>query len=61
MTGVQTCALPISQAFNKFYYENKVMVDEPGTRAARLLLTDAARQTLKVALYLIGVEAPERM
>ena len=30
-------------------------------RAARLLLTDAVRQTLKQALYLIGVEAPERM
>ena len=54
-------SVDLAQAFNKFYYENKVMVDEPGTRAARLLLTDAARQTLKVALYLIGVEAPERM
>ena len=26
-----------------------------------LMLTDVVRQTLKVALYLIGVEAPERM
>ena len=51
----------LAQAFNKFYYENKVMVDEPGVRAARLLLTDAVRQVLKQALYLIGVEAPERM
>jgi len=54
-------AVDLAQAFNKFYYENKVMVDEPGTRAARLLLTDAVRQVLKQALYLIGVEAPERM
>jgi len=54
-------AVDLAQAFNKFYYENKVMVDEPGTRAARLLLTDATRQVLKQALYLIGVEAPERM
>ena len=51
----------LAQAFNKFYYENKVMVDAPGTRAARLMLTDVVRQTLKQALYLIGVEAPERM
>ena len=51
----------LAQAFNKFYYENKVMVDEPGTRAARLRLTDAVRQTLRQALYLIGVEAPDRM
>ena len=54
-------AVDLAQAFNKFYYENKVMVEEPGTRAARLLLTDVVRQTLKQALYLIGVEAPERM
>ncbi|MBQ8964303.1 MAG: arginine--tRNA ligase, partial [Clostridia bacterium] len=54
-------SVDLAQAFNKFYYENKVMVDEPDTRAARLLLTDAVRQVLKQALYLIGVEAPERM
>ena len=54
-------AVDLAQAFNKFYYENKVMVDDPGTRAARLQLTDATRQVLKQALYLIGVEAPERM
>ena len=54
-------AVDLAQAFNKFYYENKVMVDEAGTRAARLMLTDATRHVLKQALYLIGVEAPERM
>ena len=54
-------SVDLAQAFNKFYYENKVMVDEPGVRAARLRLTDAVRQILKQALYLIGVEAPERM
>ena len=54
-------AVDLAQAFNKFYYENKVMVDEPGTRAARLMLTRAVEQVLRQALYLIGVEAPERM
>ena len=54
-------SVDLAQAFNKFYYENKVMVDEPGVRAARLLLTDAVRQVLKQALYLIGIEAPTRM
>ena len=54
-------AVDLAQAFNKFYYEDKVMVDDAGTRAARLMLTDAARRVLKQALYLIGVEAPERM
>ncbi len=54
-------SVDLAQAFNKFYYENKVMVDDPGTRAARLMLTRAVKQLLKQALYLIGVEAPERM
>ena len=54
-------SVDLAQAFNKFYFENKIMAEAPGTRAARLQLTDAVRQTLKVALYLIGVEAPVRM
>ena len=54
-------SVDLAQAFNKFYYENKVMVDEPGVRGARLMLTDCTRQVLKQALYLIGIEAPERM
>ncbi len=54
-------SVDLAQAFNKFYYENKVMVDEPGVRAARLMLTRAVSQVLRQALYLIGVEAPERM
>ena len=54
-------AVDLAQAFNKFYYENKVMVDDPGVRAVRLMLTDAVRQLLRQALYLIGIEAPERM
>ena len=54
-------AVDLAQAFNKFYYENKVMVDDSGVRAARLLLTRAVKQVLKQALYLIGIEAPERM
>ena len=54
-------SVDLAQAFNKFYYENKVMVDEPGVRAARLMLTRATRQIIRQALYLIGIEAPERM
>ena len=54
-------SVDLSQAYNKFYYEHKVMVDDPGVRAARLMLTRAARQTIAKALDLIGLEAPERM
>ena len=51
----------LAQAFNKFYYENKVMVDDPAVRAARLRLTDAVRNLLRLSLYLIGIDAPTRM
>ena len=54
-------SVDLAQAFNKFYYENKVMVDEPGVRTARLMLTRAVKQILCQALYLIGIEAPARM
>ena len=54
-------SVDLAQAYNKFYYEHKVMVDDPGVRAARLMLTRAARQTIAKALELIGLEAPERM
>ena len=51
----------IAKSYNKFYYENRILEAEPGVRAARLMLTQATRQVLKTALYLIGMEAPERM
>ena len=51
----------IAQAFNKFYYENRILDDDMGIRAARLELTRATRQVIATALGLIGVAAPERM
>ena len=54
-------SVDLAQAYNKFYYERKVMVDDMGVRAARLMLTRAARQTIAKALELIGLEVPERM
>ncbi len=54
-------SVDLAQAYNKFYYERKVMVDDMSVRAARLMLTHAVRQTIAKALELIGLEAPERM
>ena len=51
----------IAQAFNKYYYEHRILDGEPAQAAARVALTDAARQVIKTGLYLIGIEAPERM
>lgn len=51
----------IAQAYNKFYYEHRILDEEPGVSAARVALTRAVRQVIKTGLYLIGIEAPERM
>ena len=53
--------IDICSAFNKFYFENRIMDDDEGVRNARLALTDAARSAIKTGLYLVGIEAPERM
>lgn len=53
--------IAICSSFNRFYYENRIMDDNEGTRSARLALTDAARCAIKSGLYLVGLQAPERM
>jgi arginyl-tRNA synthetase len=57
----------LATAIHRFYHagnadsEHRVVVDDPGLTRARLELARAARQTLKTALDLMGVSAPERM
>lgn len=58
---VARAVIEVCACFNKFYYENRIMDDDPTVRAARLALTDAARLTIRNGLYLLGLEAPERM
>ena len=53
--------IEICSCFNKFYYDNRIMDDDPAVRNARLALTEAARTAIKVGLFLVGLEAPERM
>jgi arginyl-tRNA synthetase len=53
--------IEICSCFNKFYYDNRIMDDDPKVRNARLALTEAARTAIKVGLFLVGLEAPERM
>ena len=51
----------IAKAYNKYYYEHRILDDDAGATAARLELTKATRQVIKTGLYLIGLNAPERM
>ncbi len=51
----------IAQSYNKFYYEHRILDGDPAAMAARVALTKAVRNVIKTGLYLIGMEAPERM
>ena len=51
----------LAQAFNKFYYERRILDEDMGARAARLMLTRVSKNVIRVALSLIGLAAPERM
>ena len=54
-------SVDLAQAYNKFYYENRIIDAPPAVRAARVNLTKAAKSTIAIALDLIGIAAPERM
>ena len=58
---VARATMEVCTAFNRFYFCNHIMTDDAGVSAARLALTDAARITIKKGLYLVGLQAPERM
>lgn len=51
----------LCQAYNKFYYERRILDDDPAAAAARVALTRAVRNVIRTGLYLIGMEAPDRM
>ena len=51
----------LCKAYNKFYYENRILEEDAGVREARVRLTRAVRDTIRTGLWLIGMEAPERM
>ena len=53
--------LDLAQAFNKFYHDNPILVEDEELRKARLALVDATRQTLENGLNILGMHAPERM
>jgi arginyl-tRNA synthetase len=53
--------IELAKAFNRFYYEHRVIDEDKGKTAARLRLARAVRQVVKTGLWLIGVDAPDRM
>ncbi len=51
----------LSQAFNKFYHDNPILVDDISAKAARVEIVKAVNNVLTKGLNIIGVSAPERM
>ena len=51
----------LAKAYNKYYYEHRILDGDEGAIAARVQLTDAVHCVIRTGLYLIGMEAPERM
>jgi arginyl-tRNA synthetase len=54
-------ALELAQEFTAFYRDCKVIGAEPAVESFRIALSQSARQTLALALGLLGVQAPDSM
>lgn len=53
--------IDVAQAFNKFYHDEHILVDDEYERCAKLTLVETSRIAIANCLKLIGIEAPERM
>jgi len=51
----------IAQAFNKFYHDEHILVDDEDEKISKVALVMAARTAIRNGLGLLGMEAPERM
>ena len=53
--------MDIAQAFNRFYHDEHILVDDETEKASKLALVTAAKTAVRNGLALLGMEAPERM
>lgn len=51
----------IAKAYNKFYHENVVLVEDEELKKARLLVTYSVRNILELGLSILGIKSPEQM
>lgn len=51
----------IAQAFNKFYHDCPIIINDEKIQKARLLLVYAVKTVIKTGLSILGIEAPEKM
>ena len=53
--------IDVAQSFNRFYIEHRVLSDDAGEQAARLMVVEAVGSVLKRGLGLLGIESPDQM
>lgn len=58
---VSRYAMAIAQAFNKFYHDCKINVEDENVKKARLKVVVLTKYVLKDALSLLGIDCPEQM
>ena len=51
----------MAQAFNRFYHDEHILVDDEEEKVSKLALVTAAKTAIRNGLALLGMEAPERM
>ena len=51
----------LAAEFHSYYNSTRILVEDEGTKLARVALAAAVRQVLRNGLALLGVSAPERM
>ena len=54
-------AVDLAEKFNRFYIGHRIVVEDKGISSARLFFTDCVAKTLRTALSLLGIDAPESM
>jgi arginyl-tRNA synthetase len=59
---VANYAYDLAKEYNQFYHDNPILAeDNNAVRNMRLLLSKAAGNTIKNAMWLLGIDVPERM
>lgn len=54
-------AVDVAQSFNRFYHDHPIITEDQALTKARVSLVAAVAQTIKNALRLVCLEAPEKM
>ncbi|MBU1557358.1 arginine--tRNA ligase [Patescibacteria group bacterium] len=58
---IATYLFELAQAFNSYYGNNKIADKSDENAPYKVALTEAVAQTIKNGLWLLGIEAPERL